>query len=107
MKAGDTVKLLDRPRSLLRFLAIWLAAYLVPAMLSVGITMGVLLADSGKLGQYLAAILSFLLLPGGLAVSHWLLMGKYLRRPARWSTAIFVSALLSQFIGGFIPDATL
>ena len=98
-----SVDILNRPGSLLRFLALWVASYLAPVLLTLAAVVGVLVA--GAVPNE-AMIVSLCLLPAGLAFGQWVLMRRYLRKRALWSAATLAGAALGQLANLFVPEAT-
>jgi hypothetical protein len=104
-----SVDIPNRPRSLPRFLALWVASYLAPVLLTLAAVVGVLVAGAARNddpGRYAAMIVSLCLLPAGFAFGQWVLMRRYLRKRALWSAATLAGAVLGQLANLFVPEAT-
>jgi hypothetical protein len=92
---GAHVPLPNRPRSLPRFLSLWLASYLAPwgAAILARLT-GI--AHGPASVEYAETLVWFGVIPIGLAFGQWILMRRYIRNALRWAGATFVGALLAQ-----------
>jgi hypothetical protein len=107
---GANVALPNRPRSLLRFLAPWLASYLVPCLVAWTVVTVVALAfppnsDNPTLFPHVAIAVSIFLWPAGLALTQWMLMRRYLPKAHVWALAAFAGALLERVSAMFVYQA--
>ncbi len=107
---GAKVEILDPPPSLPRFLALWLATYLVPIVVISAAQIAVLFGDLALypvLGRYAWAMIWLYLFPiglaVGLAVGQWMLMRSYVAKPRLWSVATLAGALLAQLSTTLVP----
>jgi hypothetical protein len=106
---GANLALPNRPRSLWRFLALWLASYLAPVV--VASMLAALIVVAGRItslviARYGVFCIWLVLLPAGGACGQWMWARAYLPNALRWTTAIFTAALLGQISVMFVPEAT-
>jgi hypothetical protein len=101
------VEILNPPRSLPRFLALWLATYLIPFLVISAARFAVILALYPSSGRYAWAMILVYLFPiglaVGLAVGQWMLMRSYVAKPRLWSVATLAGALLAQLSTTLVP----
>jgi hypothetical protein len=106
---GTNVALPNRPRSLLRFLALWLASYLAPMFATSVVAFLIPLTAyraTPDAGQWPLAIVWLVLLPTSIAFGQWLLMRRYLLSAALLVAATAAAALLAQLSNLFVPILT-
>jgi hypothetical protein len=106
---GTNPPLPNRPRSLLRFLAAWMASYVVALLLTATAIAFLLLAHIARATDSATILRAFAwlsLFPAGIAFGQWLLVRRYIRNALRWASAIYVAALLAQLSNMFVPDVT-